>query len=132
MLRSMSPTLTTDPYTRGMAAIGGTVSVAAALAPRRMLRLFGLPPEQATGAALLGWRLMAVRTAAISGLAVAGNPTARDLFLPVQFADQATWWWGHARGELPRRTTVMAATASGAIIALDLLRRGAGRRPGPD
>lgn len=111
-----------DRYTRGMATIGGTVAVATAIAPRRFLALFGLG-HQATGAALLGWRLFAVRTAAISALAARGNAVARDLFLPVQVLDQATWWWGYRRGELPLRTAAMAAAASGAIIALDLRRR---------
>lgn len=119
----LRPAPTVDRHTRGMAAIGATVSVAATVAPRTFFAVFGLPPRDATGGARLGWRLMAVRTAAISVLAAGGNTTARDLFLPVQLADQATWWWGHARGELPLRTTAMAATASGAIIALDLLRR---------
>lgn len=112
-----------DRRTAGMAAIGATVSVSSTVAPRTFFRLFGLPAEQATPGAVLGWRLMAVRTAAISALAARGNETARDLFLPVQLADQAAWWTAYARGDLPRRTTVMAAAASGAIIALDLARR---------
>jgi hypothetical protein len=113
----------TDPHTLAMAAIGGTVAVASAVAPRRLLRLFGIPDAQTTGAAVLGWRLMAVRTGAVSLLAARGDATARDLFLPVQLADQAAWWWGHRRGELSLRTAVLAATASGAIVALDLRRR---------
>lgn len=116
----------TDPKTKAMAAIGGTVSVASTVAPRQFLRLFGLPASEATGASTLGWRLMAVRTASISLLAARGNPTARDLFLPVQVMDQAAWWWGYRNGELPLRTAALAATASAAIIALDLSRR-AGR-----
>lgn len=106
-----------------MAAIALAVAASATLAPRPFLRLFGLGPEEATGAALLGWRLFAVRTAGIGVLAARGNPTARDAFLPVQVLDQACWWWGHRRGELPLRTALLAATASGAIIGLDLYRR---------
>ncbi len=112
-----------DRYTRGMAVIGGTVSIASTVAPRTFFAVFGLPREQATAGAVLGWRLMAVRTAAVSALAASGNTTARDLVLPIQLADQTTWWWGHHRGELPLRTTLMAAAASGAIIALDVRRR---------
>jgi len=112
-----------DPHTNAMAAIGAGVSVASTVAPRLFFRAFGLPHEQATPGAILGWRLMAARTATISALAAAGNTTARDVFLPIQILDQAAWWWAASRGELPRRTAVMAATASGAIIALDLARR---------
>lgn len=110
------------PETRGMAAIGLSVSLAATLAPGLLFRTFGLsdPPS---GAARLGWRLFAVRTAAISVLAANGNTTARDLFLPVQALDQVSWWWGWSRGEIPLRTAAMAAAASGAIIGLDLRRR---------
>lgn len=105
-----------------MAGIGLSVAIAASLAPRLFLRTFGIA-EAPSGATLLGWRLFAVRTATLSVLAARGNQTARDAFLPVQVMDQATWWWGHARGELPLRTAVIAAGASGAIIALDLNRR---------
>lgn len=117
----------TDPGTRVMAAIGGTVAIASTLAPKLFLRLFGLGDEEATGAALLGWRLMAVRTASISVLAARGDSTGRDLFLPVQLMDQAAWWWGYRQHQLPLRTAIMAATASGAIITLDLRRRAADR-----
>ncbi len=115
--------------TLGMSAIAVGVAVASTATPRLFLRTFGLDPAtEATGAALLGWRLFAVRTATLGVLAARGNPTARDAFLPVQLMDQATWWWGYRRGELPLRTAAMAAAASGAIIALDLRRRLA---PGP-
>ncbi len=112
-----------DPRTTAMATIGGAVAISSALAPRRFLGLFGLPEEEATGAAILGWRLMAVRTASISLLAASGSAAGRDLFMPVQVMDQAAWWWGYWRGQLPLRTALLAATASGAIIALDLARR---------
>jgi hypothetical protein len=105
-----------------MAAIGGAVSIASAFAPRAFLELFGVAHED-NGAARLGWRLFAIRTAAISLLAARGDRTAQQLFLPVQVLDQAAWWWGYRRGELPLRTAGLAAAASGAIIALDLKRR---------
>lgn len=107
---------------QGMAAVGGAVALASALAPGTFLRLFGLG-DDATGGAVLGWRLFAVRTAAISALAARGDRTARDLFLPVQVADQVAWWWGYRRGQLPLRTALMAGAASGAIVALDVRRR---------
>jgi hypothetical protein len=113
-----------DGLTRGMAVIGGAVSVASAFAPRPFHRVFGVA-DQDTGASRLAWRLFAVRTAAISLRAARGDRAAEELFLPVQILDQAAWWWGYRRGEVPLRTAALAATASGAIIALDLKRRAA-------
>lgn len=107
-----------------MAAIGGAVSVACALAPKQFLRVFGVAHED-NGTGRLAWRLFAVRTAGISLLAARGDRTAQELFLPVQIMDQAAWWWGYSRGEVPLRTASLAAAASGAIIALDLKRRAA-------
>lgn len=117
-----------DVETRAMAAIGLTVAAAATFVPETFFRTFGIS-EPASGAAKLGWRLFAVRTATISVLAAAGNSTARETFLPVQVLDQATWWWGYSRREIPLRTAVLASVASGAIIALDLRRRTAPARP---
>lgn len=117
-----------EAETKGMAAIGLSVSVAAALLPGTFFRTFGIT-EEPSGAAKLGWRLFAVRTATISVLAASGNRTARDTFVPVQLMDQATWWWGYSRRELPLRTAVLATVASGAIVALDLKRRTAPARP---
>jgi hypothetical protein len=105
-----------------MAAIGGAVSLAAALAPRRFLSVFGVADHD-NGAGRLAWRLFAVRTATISVLAARGDETAQGMFLPVQLMDQAAWWWGYRRGEVPLRTAGLAAAASGAIIALDVTRR---------
>ena len=109
-------------YARGMAAIGGAVAVTSALAPRTFLGVFVVAQED-NGAGRLAWRLFAVRTAAISLLAARGNATAQDLFLPVQMADQVTWWWGYQRGEVPLRTAALAGATSGAIIGLDFQRR---------
>ena len=78
-----------------MACIGGAVALGSSVAPVRFLGLFGLPADQATGAAVLGWRLMAARTATLSALAARGNTTARDGFLPMQVLDQVAWWVGY-------------------------------------
>lgn len=106
-----------------MAAIGATVSIASALAPRPFLRLFGVPPAEVTGAGVLGWRLFAARTAYISALAFGGNPTARDAFLPLQLIDQVVFWQAFQTRSIPRRGAVLAAAVSGVIIVLDLKRR---------
>jgi hypothetical protein len=117
-----------DAQTLGMAAIGLSVAVAATVVPGTFFRTFGIA-EPPSGAAKLGWRLFAVRTATISVLAATGNRTARETFLPVQLLDQATWWWGYSRREIPLRTAALATVASGAIIALDLTRRTTSSRP---
>ena len=106
-----------------MAAIGATVAAASAVAPVQFLRVFGIERREVTGAAVFGWRLFAVRTAYISGMALRGNETAREAFLPVQLLDQAVFWHAFARRSVPRRAAVLAAAASGAIIALDRVRR---------
>ena len=113
----------TDPETQAMAAIGGTVAVASALSPRAFLRVFGVDPDEVTGAAAFGWRLFAVRTAYLSALAARGNSTAESAFLPVQLLDQLVFWHAFATRSVPRRAALLAAGTSGVIIGLDLLRR---------
>ena len=110
-----------------MAAIGATVAGGAGLAPRSFLRMFGIDASEVTGAAAFGWRLFAVRTGYLSVLAARGNRLAEDAFLPVQVLDQAVFWHAFATRSVPRRAAVMASAASGAIIALDVVRR---RSPG--
>jgi hypothetical protein len=105
-----------------MAAIGATVSLAAALAPRQFLTIFGVA-EHDNGAARLAWRLFAARMATMSVVAARGNATAQEMFLPVQLMDQAAWWWGYKHREVPLRTAGLATVASALIIALDLRRR---------
>lgn len=114
-----------DPA-KGMAAIGGTVALGSAVAPKAFLRPFGIPAEDVTGAAEFGWRLFAVRTAYLSALAARGDEAARAAFLPVQVLDQVVFWHAFARRSVPRRAAVLAAAASGAIVALDLQRRAGG------
>jgi hypothetical protein len=111
--------------TKAMAAIGAAVASAAAVSPRHFLRPFGVPEEEVTGAAELGWRLFAVRTAYISGRALSGDEEAVRAFLPVQVLDQAVFWHAFATRSVPRRAAVLAAATSAAIIGLDLARRNA-------
>jgi hypothetical protein len=122
--------MTSETAARGMAGIGATVAAGSALAPRPFLRLFGIGPREVTGAAEFGWRLFAVRTAYLSALALRGDPAARAAFLPVQVLDQVVFWHAFANRSVPRRAAVMAAAASGVIVALDLRRRKPGRPPG--
>ena len=108
---------------RGMAAIGAVVSTGVAISPRTFLRPFGIPAGEITGAGALGWRLFAARTGYLSARALAGDEPAREAFLPVQLLDQGIFWHAFATRSVPRRAAVMAAAASGAIIALDSARR---------
>jgi hypothetical protein len=110
-----------------MAAIGAGAALGAGLAPRTFLRAFGIPAAEVTGAAAFGWRLFAVRTGYLSVLAWRGDRAARDAFLPVQALDQVVFWHAYRTGTVPRRAAVLAATTSGAIVVLDLLRRRAAR-----
>lgn len=108
---------------RGMSSIGFAVALASAASPDNFLRVFGVPGRDVTGAAAFGWRLFAVRTAYLSALAWQGDPAARAAFLPIQILDQAIVWHAHATRSIPRRTAALAASASAAIIALDIARR---------
>jgi hypothetical protein len=91
----------TDLAGRGMAAIGCTVAAGSALSPQAFLRLFGIEPDQVTGAAALGWRLFAVRTGYISALAWRGDSWARAAFLPVHALDQVVFWHAFVRRSIP-------------------------------
>ena len=108
---------------RATAAIALGVAAGSALAPRAFLRVFGIAPEEVTGAAAFGWRLFAARTGYLGARAWSGDAAARDAFLPVQLLDQAVFWHAYATRSVPRRATVMAAATSGVIVALDLRRR---------
>lgn len=106
--------------TKGMAAIGTSVSLMSIAAPRLLLKILGLPPAQLTPAASFGLRLFAARTLMVCALAVGGNETARRMFLPLQALDQLAWWDMYRRGELGLRPTLTATLISGAIILLGL------------
>ncbi len=115
-----------------MAVIGTSVAAGSALSPKTFLRPFRIPPEDVTGAAAFGWRLFAVRTAYVSGLAFRGNATARDAFLPIQLLDQAVFWHAFRTRSVPRQAALLAAATSGVIVAIDLYRRSStGVQPTP-
>ena len=108
---------------RAMAVLAGAVALGAATSPRRFLRPFGIAPQEVTGAAAFGWRLFAVRTAYLGAAAWRGDESARRAFLPVQALDQLVFWHAGATGAIPRRAARLAAGTSGALIALDAVRR---------
>lgn len=106
------------------AAVATAVGVAAALSPRLLLRLFGVPPAEVTGAAAFGWRLFAVRNLFVGGAALRGDRAARDLILPVQLVDQLVFQHAYRTRSVPRRASALAMAVSGGLIALT----GAARR----
>lgn len=112
-----------DPRTKVMAGIALGVAGGVMVAPVRFLGVFGIPPDQVTGAARFGWRLFAVRNVVIAGAALRGDPSAEAAFLPAQALDQAVFWHALARGSVPARGVVLAASVSAVIVALDLVRR---------
>ena len=107
----------------GMLAIGGSVGVVAAVAPDLLLRAFGAPAGSLTPAGRLGWRLFAARNLYLTASALRGDPAAEAAFGRLQALDQVAFWAAFARGDLPRRTSGLAIAASGAIVALDQVRR---------
>ncbi len=121
--------MSVDPRTRAMAAIALVVAAGATAAPVPFLRAFGIAPADVTGAAAFGWRLFAARNVWISVRALGGDPSAEAAFLPVQVLDQAVFWHAYATRSVPRRASVLAAAASGVIVALDLSRRRSAGRP---
>lgn len=106
-----------------MIAVGGTVGLAAAVAPRLLQRAFGVPDEAITGAGQFGWRLFAARNLYLTARALRGDPTAIDAFGHLQAIDQVVFWHAFATRSVPRVTSVLAAATSGAIVALDVHRR---------
>ena len=108
---------------RAMTGLGGAVSIAAAVSPRALLAAFGIAPREVTGAAAFGWRLFAVRTAYLSAAGWRGDAAARTAFLPVQVLDQVVFWHAYSSRAIPLRAAALAAGTSGAIVALDLVRR---------
>lgn len=104
------------------------MGLAAAVSPRRLQRLFGVPDDAITGAGQLGWRLFAARNLYLTAQAVRGDRTALDAFGHLQPIDQVVFWHAFATRSVPRVTSLLAAATSGAIVGLDLHRR----RGGPD
>ncbi len=111
---------------RTTAGIGVAVGLGALVAPARLLRLYGVNPNELGGAGELGWRLFAVRNLFVGGAALGGNHTARAMVLPVQAADQALFVHALRTGSVPARAGIGAMATSGVIVALELAARRAG------
>lgn len=112
-----------DRRTQTMAAIAATVGVAAALAPRATLRLFGVPARDVTGATAFSLRLFAGRNIYLAARALQGDQSAVRAFLPLQVLDQAVFWHAFATRAIPRPGAALAAGVSLIIIVVDRRRR---------
>jgi hypothetical protein len=113
----------TDRATTTMAGIAGAVALGSALVPRHFLRLFGVAPEEVTGATRLGFGLFATRNAYVAMNALRDDPAAKAAFLPLQALDQVVFWHAYATRSIPRPGALLAISVSGAIVAIDLRRR---------
>lgn len=102
------------------------VGTSAALAPRPLLRGFGIASSEVTGAAELGWRMFGIRTALVGGAVVAGSRGARTAVIPVQLADQVTFVLAGRRPGVPVRAVRMAQGVSGVLVALSAAAHRAG------
>jgi hypothetical protein len=120
-----------ESLARAMAAIALGVGVGAALSPRTLLRAYGVRPDELTPAGEFGWRLFAMRNLWMGGLALSGNETMRDAFLPIQVLDQAVFAHAFRTRAVPRPAAALAMATSGAIVVLDLVRRRLQGRNGP-
>lgn len=91
--------------------------VGALLAPKVLVRLYGMDPVQMTGVSEFGWRLFAVRNVVIGGAALAGSQPARDVTLAIQAPDQFVFWHAFRTRSIPRPTAVLAMLTSGLVAA---------------
>lgn len=100
----------------GVSAGAFLVGLGFALAPRRLGRLYGLPPHELAGASDFAWRLFAARNLVVGGAALAGSQAARRTILPVQIVDQTIFLHALATRSVPPRTAAMGMATSAAIV----------------
>lgn len=109
--------------TQGMAAVGLSVGLGAALSPESVARAYGIPRSEMTGAGAFGWRLFGVRTVYLSARVMRGDHGAARAFLPIQALDQIVFAHAYRTRAIPRPAAALAMTTSGAIIVLGLMGR---------
>lgn len=95
----------------------------AAIAPGLLQRSFGIPANEITGSNRFGWRLFAVRNLYLTSRALEGDAVAIEAFGRLQVLDHVVFWHAFAQRSVPRRTAVLAAATSAAIVGLDRHRR---------
>lgn len=108
---------------RVAAGVALLVGAGAAIAPRRLVALYGVDPDEMTGVGEFGWRLFAVRNLVVGGAALAGHRAAQDTVTLVQVPDQIVFWHALRSGAVPRTTGVLAIATSAAVAGLGLAAR---------
>ena len=108
---------------QGLGIVQAALAVTILVAPRRGSELAGMSWERATGEALLGWRLFALRQLCLGAGGVAGLRAARDVNRFLQPADLALFVHAHRCRSVPRRvsgTGIAAAACALVCVAWDL------------
>lgn len=108
---------------RGVASYALAIGIGALFAPRLLLRVYGVPPDELTGIGEMGWRLFAVRQIWIAAAAFAGDARARDAMLAIQAPDLIIFAGTYRRRSIPRATSVLALLSAGAVATLSALAR---------
>ncbi len=112
-----------DQLDRVAGGIGLLVGVGALLAPRLLLRIYGIDPAELNGVGLLGWRLFAIRNIAIGSAAVGGNRQAQDAVLGLQAPDIALFAHCYWTESIPRPVALKAMLTAGLVATLGLVAR---------
>ena len=106
---------------RALGVFQTLVALTILVAPERGSRLAGMSWDRATGEALFGWRLFALRQLCLGVGGVAGVKSARETNRFLQPADLAMFVHAHRTRSVPRRTSalaiVAAVTALGCVLA---------------
>lgn len=103
--------------------IGLLVGVGALLAPRLLLRLYGIDPAELNGVGLLGWRLFAIRNIAIGSAAVGGSRQAQDAVLGMQAPDIALFAHCYWTESIPRPVALKAMLTAALVASMGLAAR---------
>jgi hypothetical protein len=118
---------------RGVAAFALVIGIGALFAPRRLLQVYGVDPDDLTGPGEMGWRLFAVRQIWIAAAALSGDRRARDAVLAIQAPDLLIFAHAFRTRSIPRPTSVLALlSASGVATASAIARSRSPRADSPE
>lgn len=106
-----------------MASIAGGVAALAIARPTLLVRMLLMDPRELDGAGLLALRLFATRNVWVVWRSLHADRSAQEAYLEIQYLDQVVFWQAAAAGTIPKRTAVLAASISGAIILAGTRRR---------
>jgi hypothetical protein len=99
------------------------------LAPQRGSELAGMSWDRATGEALFGWRLFALRQLCLGVGGLAGVKPVRAINRYLQPADLALCVHAHRTHSVPRRTASLAIVAATCALGCLLTDNWASRQP---